>query len=45
MVLERPTKEGNSPVNENGFMLLVIILKYFDTRIGRRKSGELNSQS
>ena len=25
MVLERPTKEGNSPVRENGFMLLVII--------------------
>ncbi len=27
-------KEGNSPVSENGFMLLVIILKYD----GERKS-------
>ena len=25
MALERPTKEGNSPVGENGFILLIII--------------------
>ncbi len=30
MVLERPTKAGNSPVGENGFILLIIILKYLD---------------
>ena len=28
MTLERATKEGNSPVNENDFMLLDILLKY-----------------
>ena len=28
MLLERATIEGNSPVSENGFMLLVIDLKY-----------------
>ncbi len=30
MVLESPTKEGNSPVRENGFMLLVFLLEYPD---------------
>ena len=25
MALERPTKEGNSPVGENGFILLIIM--------------------
>ena len=28
MALERPTKEGNSPVIENGFVLFIIILEY-----------------
>jgi hypothetical protein len=28
MTLERATKEGKSPVNENDFMLLDILLKY-----------------
>ena len=28
IVLERRTKEGESPVNERPFMLLVIVLEY-----------------
>ena len=30
MSLERATKEGKSPVNENGFMLLDIFLEYLE---------------
>ncbi len=30
MWLESPTIEGNSPVGENGLMLLAIILEYLD---------------
>ena len=30
MTLERATKEGNSPVNENDFMLLDILLEYLE---------------
>ena len=32
MTLERATIEGNSPVSENRFMLLVIFLKYLGER-------------
>ncbi len=39
------TKEGNSPVSENGFMLLVINLEYLDTRKGREKQGELTPKA
>ena len=45
MALESPTKEGNSPVCENGFILLVIILEYFETRMARRNPGELTPKA
>ena len=38
-------KEGNSPVSENGFMLLVIILKYDGERKSRRNLAGLLCQS
>ena len=45
MALESPTKEGNSPVRENGFILLVVILEYPDTRMGRENPGELTPKA
>jgi len=32
MVLERPTKEGESPVSETRFALLAIFLEYLEAR-------------
>jgi len=42
-------KEGDSPVNENGFMLLVITLKYGEAKTtlseaGRTRLPKLNTQ-
>ena len=42
--LESGTKEGNSPVGENSFMLLVIILKYGEARQPCRKPAGLLCQ-
>ena len=42
MFLERTTIEGNSPVSENGFMLLVIFLEYLGTKNILRETGRTN---
>ena len=44
MVLERPTKEGESPVNENSLMLFELVLEYCPVRRLGRKQGGLDSQ-
>jgi len=44
MALERPTKEGDSPVNENGLMLFEFLLEYCSVRRLSRKQGGLDSQ-
>ena len=41
---KRDAKEGNSPVSENGFMLLIIILKYGEERQPRRNPAALVCQ-
>ncbi len=42
-VLERPATEGNSPVNENAFVLFnLIILEYCPVRSLGRKQGALD---
>ena len=35
MALERPAKEGNSPVCENFFVLFLVSLEYLDKRMRR----------
>jgi len=44
MSLERATIEGNSPVNENGFMLLDTFLDYSGARKPWRKQARLSGQ-
>ncbi len=44
-MLESRTKEGNSPVSENGFILFVIFLEYFETRMARRNLPELTGKA
>jgi len=50
ITLERETIEGNSPVSENHFALLVIFLKYLEAKTTLREAGwtiqpRLNTQS
>jgi len=44
MFLERAAIEGNSPVNENSFLLFVFIPEYFKERQPWRKQAGLNCQ-
>ena len=43
--LERRAIGGNSPVIENGFVLLIVILEYFDKRNRRRNPGGLTPKA
>ena len=43
--LERGAKEGKSPVLENSFALLVILLEYLDERILRGNPAELSAKT
>ena len=42
--LERPAKEGESPVGESHCMLLAVILEYCPARRLGRKQGGLDTQ-
>ena len=44
-LLESGAKEGNSPVSENVFILLVIILEYFEERMPRGKLPVLTGKA
>ena len=44
-MLESKTKEGNSPVDENYFMLLVVILEYLGSRLSRGKQAVLPAKA
>ena len=44
-MLESGTKEGKSPVNENEFVLPILLLKYFETQMARRNPGELTPKA
>jgi len=43
--LERAAKEGNSPVSERHYMLLVSILEYLEERMPREKQAELSAKT
>ena len=43
--LERGTIEGNSPVDENHFVLLVVFLKYSGKRLSWRKQAVLSAKA
>ena len=45
MTLERAAKEGESPVSENLFALLVTYLEYFEAISPRRKQAVLSAKA